>query len=158
MTGWIDILSPTLRKLHADWLIFRGNFMMAQVGNFNTFAQIDTVTAVEPTSATVILPAQGPPIFKHVGGLLSQMLPGCQSGMSFTDLRSPLSRATATAPFLRVCTSRQPEARRFGRNTATEVNLDCEMLLLPFSDRKLRVCVIQAVYDLSGINWKKAFK
>lgn len=157
MNGWIDIISPALRNLHRDWILFRGNFMMPEVQSFNQFADIDAVSAIAPASATVMLPAQGAPIFKHVGALLTDLLPDCSSGMLFSDLRSPISRAAATEPFLRLCRSRQPEARRLQSSHATRVKHDHEMLLLPFADHKFRVCVVFAAYDLSGINWKKAF-
>ncbi|MBX3454406.1 hypothetical protein [Ferrovibrio sp.] len=157
MSGWIDVLSPSLRKLHNDWLLFRGNFMMPDVQDFNTFANAPEVMAIEAASATVMLPMQGDPIFKHVGGLLLDLLPDCRSGMSFGAMRSPISRAAVIGPFMRIARSRQPETRRLQRSSAIEVKHDCEILLLPFADRKLRVCVVHAVYDLSGINWKKAF-
>jgi hypothetical protein len=156
--NWIDIVSPRLRQLHRDWLHYRGSFMMPEVQAYNAFADIDTVTEAAPVSATVVLPAQGQPVFKHVGAALRDTLPGCRSGMSFAELAPPLTRAAATGPFMRITHSRQPEARRLhGSHAGNDVPRDNEMLLLPFGDSKLRVCIVHAVYDLGGINWKKAF-
>lgn len=159
MINWIDIVSPHLRQLHRDWMYYRGTYMMPEVQAYNAFADIDTVSEAAAISATVVLPAEGSPAFKHVGAALADILPGCRSGMKFTEITAPLARAAATGPFLRICHSRQPEARRLPGSRIRNGDLphDNELLLLPFGDRKLRVCIIHAVYDLGGINWKKAF-
>ena len=34
---WIDIVSPTLRKLHQTWVGFRGTRLMAHVNDYNRF-------------------------------------------------------------------------------------------------------------------------
>lgn len=154
MINWIDILSPKLRQLHQDWIHYRGNHMMPGVGDYNAFASIDSVTEAGAASTAVLLPAEGGPVFKHVGGQLYDVLPDCKSGMRFTDLKSPMVRTAVTAPYHRIVTSRQPEIRR---NRGSGDAADFELLLLPFSDNKLRVRIIHGVYDLAGIDWKKAF-
>lgn len=155
MINWIDILSPKLRDLHQDWIHYRGTFLMPGLQHFNNFAASPNVEDAERFSVTVILPAEGAPVFKHIGDGLINLMPDCKPGMRFTELRSPVVRATVTQPFHRITTSRQPEARRGRGNTG--VARDHEMLLLPFSDNKLRVCIVHAIYDLAGIDWKKAF-
>lgn len=154
MINWIDILSPKLRQLHQDWIYYRGNHLMPRVGDYNAFASIESVEATASVSASVILPAEGGPLFKHLGPQLTNILPDCRSGMRFSDLKSPVIRAAVTGPYHRIVASRQPEVRR---NRGSDGSRDFEMLLLPFSDNKLHVRIIHAVYDLAGIDWKKAF-
>jgi len=153
MINWIDILSPKLRQLHQDWMHYRGNFLMPGVGTYNAFAGIESVTEADAVSTAVLLPAEGGPLFKHIGLQLTNVLPDCKPGMRFSELRSPITRAAVTAPYHRIVASRQPEVRR-NRGSG---GYDYEMLLLPFSDNKLHVRIIHAVYDLAGIDWKKAF-
>jgi hypothetical protein len=156
--NWIDIVSPHLRRLHRDWMLYRGTEMMPELQFFNAFADGEAANEAADASATVVVPIEGSPVFKHVGAALGAALPACRSGMRFADIASPLSRAAVTGPFLRICHSRQPEARRMpGSRTGDDVPRNNELLLLPFGDRKLRVCIVHAVYDLGGINWKKAF-
>ncbi|MFN4165232.1 MAG: hypothetical protein ACK4FJ_07660 [Ferrovibrio sp.] len=156
MINWIDILSPRLRHLHRDWIHFRAHNLMPAVGDYNGFARAEAVEAAQRHSATVILPAESGPLFKHVGDGLNGVLPSCRSGMHFSDLASPVLRAALTGPFHRIASSRQPEARRSHTRGGNETS-DYEMLLLPFCDSRLRVCIIHAVYDLAGIDWKRAF-
>ena len=153
MINWIDILSPKLRKLHGDWIHFRGPHLMPSVTDYNTFARAESVDQASDHSASVILPAEGGPLFKHVGPDLCAALPGCAPGMRFSDISSPAHRAAVTAPFHRIVSSRQPEVRRRRGNSER----DFEMLLLPFCDNKLRVCIIHCIVDLAGIDWKRAF-
>lgn len=153
MINWIDILSPKLRQLHQDWIHYRGNFLMPGVSAYNAFAGIESVTEADTVSTAVLLPAEGGPVFKHIGLHLTNVLPDCKPGMRFSELRSPVTRAAVTAPYHRIATSRQPEVRRYRGSGG----YDYEMLLLPFSDNKLHVRIIHAVYDLAGIDWKKAF-
>lgn len=157
MINWIDILSPKLRQLHRDWVHYRGTLLMPAVGDYNSFVRAPAAEAADDFAIAVLLPADGAPVFKHVGSGLAAVMPDCRSGMKFTDLKSPVLRTTVTQPFLRVGHSRQPEARRSRHDTTTAAARDHEMLLLPFSDSRLRVCIIHAVYDLAGIDWKRAF-
>lgn len=154
MIKWIDILSPRLRHLHRDWLHFRAHNLMPAVADYNGFARVEAVASIQQYSAMVIMPAVGEPQFKHVGDGLGGVLPAYSSGMRFSDLASPVMRAALTGPFHRIATSRQPETRR--GNTRGGETSDYEMLLLPFCDSRLRVCIIHAVYDLAGIDWKRA--
>jgi hypothetical protein len=154
MINWIDILSPRLRQLHRDWMHFRGNDLMPSVGDYNAFASVDTVEAAATVSTAVILPAEGGPLFKHIGLHLANLLPDCRPGLRFVELKPPVLRAAVTAPYHRIASSRQPEVRR---NRGADGASDFEILLLPFSDAKLNVRVIHAIYDLAGINWKGAF-
>ena len=155
MINWIDILSPKLRQLHQDWMHFRGNFLMPSVSDYNRFARIDSVEQSGAASAAVLLPPEGGPLFKHIGDELTDILPDCKPGMRFAELRSPVTRAAVTSPYHRIAGSRQPEVRR---NRGIGSDVDVEMLLLPFCDTRLHVRIIHAVYDLAGIDWKKAFK
>lgn len=155
MISWIDILSPKLRQLHQDWIHFRGNFLMPGVSDYNAFASADAVERAGGSSAAVLLPPDGGPLFKHIGSDLGRILPDCKSGMRFAELTSPVTRAAVTAPYHRIVSTRQPEVRR---HRGSDGAPDFEMLLLPFSDNKLHVRIIHAVYDLAGIDWKKAFK
>lgn len=156
MINWIDILSPKLRQLHQDWIHYRGSYLMPGVQHYNSFAAAPTVEDAQRFSVTVILPAEGAPVFKHIGEGLINLMPDCKPGMRFTELKSPVIRAVVTQPFHRIVNSRQPETRR-GRRDTSAVGHDHEMLLLPFSDTKLHVRIVHAVYDLAGIDWKKAF-
>lgn len=154
MINWIDILSPKLRQLHQDWMHYRGNHLMPSVSAYNAFASIENVERASTVSTAVLLPAEGGPLFKHIGLHLTNVMPDCKPGMRFSELRSPVVRAAVTGPYHRITTSRQPEVRR---NRGSNGANDFEMLLLPFSDNKLHVRIIHAVYDLAGIDWKKAF-
>ncbi len=153
MINWIDILSPSLRQLHQDWIHYRGNFLMPGVSDYNAFAGLDSVAQAGAVSTAVLLPAEGGPLFKHIGLKLINVLPDCRPGMRFSELKPPVTRAAITAPYHRIVSSRQPEVRR----SRGSDGYDFEMLLLPFSDSKLHVRIIHAVYDLAGIDWKKAF-
>lgn len=155
MINWIDILSPKLRQLHQDWIHFRGNFLMPGVSDYNRFAGIETVEQADAATVAVLLPPEGGPLFKHVGLHLINVMPDCKPGMRFAELRSPVTRAAVTAPYHRIVSTRQPEVRR---NRGSDGAPDFEMLLLPFCDSKLHVRIIHAVYDLAGIDWKRAFK
>jgi hypothetical protein len=154
MINWIDILSPGLRQLHQDWIHYRGHHLMPGVSDYNAFASIDTVETAADASVAVIMPTEGGPVFKHVGAALSAILPDCRSGLRFADVKPPVTRAAITSPYHRIVSNRQPEVRR---NRGSGFGADFEMLLLPFSDNKLNVRVVHTIYDLGGIDWKKAF-
>ncbi|QDO97160.1 hypothetical protein FNB15_07700 [Ferrovibrio terrae] len=155
MINWIDILSPKLRQLHQDWIHYRGNFLMPSVTDYNAFASVETVEESSASSAAVLLPAEGGPVFKHIGLHLTNIIPDCKPGMRFAELRSPVTRAAVTAPYHRIVTARQPEVRR---NRGSHGAPDFEMLMLPFCDARLHVRIIHTIYDLAGIDWKRAFK
>lgn len=157
MINWIDILSPALRQLHKDWVYFRGASLMPSVSQYNHFINSPTVKEAHSVTATVLLPADEPAVFRHIGPKLAGLFPGCRAGMKFTEFQSSITRAALTRSFLRVAASRQPEARRTRDDLTTAAKSDHEILLLPFSDNKLQVRIVHAIYDLGGIDWKRAF-
>ncbi|GAB4176180.1 MAG: hypothetical protein OHK0024_13420 [Thalassobaculales bacterium] len=144
--GWIDIVSPTLRRLHQAWCELRGPQHMAHLNDYNAFvAPLDIEYA-----ACVLVPGDGgSPWFRHVGPRLQPIMHGCKAGTGFHDIASQVVRAAVTAPFHRVISGRQPDCRR-GQYVVLGRTQGYEQLLLPFANNAMRVCAVQALYDMSG--------
>ncbi|MBM3549510.1 MAG: hypothetical protein FJX54_21440 [Alphaproteobacteria bacterium] len=144
MIRWLDIASPTLRKVHQAWLGFRGTRLMARVSDYNSFV----VHAPPEMSMSVILPMDGSsPMIKHAGSTVRGAMPGIESGLRFDDIMlGPAERTALSVPFHRTASGRQPEARRGAWRIPGE-NRDFEQLLLPFDNDHLRVVVVHAVFE-----------
>jgi hypothetical protein len=153
MIKWIDVVSPPLRALHQEWIRLRGAQLMPKVTEYNDFAELEPARAASALSTFVLFPADGSgPVFRHVGAQVPEPLGRCAAGTRLSALTSPLERASVL-PFQRVCTSRQPHAQR-GQAGPGAWAKDHEMLLLPFSDGRLRVCLVHAVFDTGGSGGK----
>lgn len=145
---WIDVVSPTLRKLHQTWVGFRGNRLMAHVNEYNRFVG----HAAADMSLCVLFPGDGSsPVIKHAGDAIRrQVLPNVWAGLRFEDITSTLNRTQLATPFHAVANARQPNSR-FGQWRSSEGIQAYEQLLLPFDNDQLRVCVVHAVYDLGRL-------
>lgn len=115
---------------------------MVDIRDYNHFAS----EAPLAHSACILLPNEGGPVFKFVGSTLDQVLPSCRDGMRFSEIPSTIGRASLTAPFHRVRSSRQPDCFR-GQYASSGGYGRFEQLLLPFGNAQLKVCLVHAVYD-----------
>lgn len=143
---WIDIVSPTLRKLHQTWVGFRGTRLMVHVNDYNRFVG----HAAADISLSVIFPGDGSPVIKHAGDTVRQTLPNVWAGLRFDDINSTVNRTVLATPFRAVANGRQPEARRGQWRNADGIQA-FEQLLLPFDNDQLRVCVVHAVFDFGRL-------
>jgi hypothetical protein len=147
MIKWIDIASPTLRKVHQAWLSFRGSRLMAHVSDYNKFLGY----APAELSLSVILPGDGSgPVIKHAGTAVQDAFPFLRSGLRFDEIASPVYRTNIATPFHKVASARQPDSRRSSWRSPEEV-VNFEQLLLPFDNDHLSVRVVHAVFELGRV-------
>lgn len=140
---WIDIVSPTLRKIHQAWIGFRGPRLMVHVNDYNRFVG----HAAADVSLSVIFPMDGgSPVIKHIGDEVRHALPNVWAGLRFADMTSTVNRTMLATPFHSVANGRQPDARRSQWRNAYGMQ-GYEQLLLPFDNDQLRVVVVHAVFE-----------
>jgi hypothetical protein len=156
MIKWIDIISPRLKALHQEWMALRESQIMPHLGSYNRFATSATGMIEAVRSICVVAPPDGKPIVKHIGSELQPLMPACRNGMRLCDACSPAERNPVVLQLPRVLMSRQPESRRSRQRLGGETR-EIEVLFLPFGDDRLRVCLVHVIYDLAGVDWKRAF-
>lgn len=148
---WVDIASPSLRKVYQSWVSKRGTRLMTHIREYNGFL----VFAPENTSVSVRMSKDsGIPTIRHVGSAVTARFPEMVSGKSFADLVSVTTRVLILQPYFDVAKNRQPECQR-GTARLPGQQLNYEQLLLPFDNDQLQVGIVHAVYEF-GIARERA--
>ncbi len=148
MMTWIDIVSPQLRSTHQHWMSFRHARLLPHLDHYNGFVTAARGLVPDERSAVIAVPSDGgPAVFRRVGATLrATLLEGVADGRSVAEIPSVPARDTVRTHLRQVFAHRQPDCRRLMARRP-EGAVDFEMLLLPFGDDQLRVCLIHALYE-----------
>jgi len=156
MLKWVEITSPRLRTIHQQWMVSRGARLLPGIADYNHFAELQKSANAPSCSVLICIPPGGArATIKHRGDAVRDVVrPDVLDGMALA-VSPAVGCDVVVLPFRQVCTTRQPDCRR-GESGNRQADSRYEILLLPFDDGRLRVCLIHATFDITEARAREA--
>ena len=153
MIGWIDIVSPRLRKVHQQWLWRRGPALIPHMEEYEAFSA--AARAAEDFAIVMFMSSdQSNGLVMQAGDEIQLVLPGLAVGKPFGSRQLPRQRIGLALWPAMACKTGQPLCER-GLIDNCGSQVDFEVLTLPFANNQEKTGMVYTVFDIPRTAWRR---